>query len=257
MDRESGDGGGNDEDEDDEDDMELSDCEWAGWMRDLDRQGLVEWTLVPRQNHRQTEEHVSLCLLHTFQPESLSRTPLTTTSFSALTSTTTTDHSLSSTSKSSPSAAAAAPLPHHLSRSSLSIGEGSNTPTTLTHPHYPPVRNIITSTVSIGSKPPHSRQCSSTVTAAGIRLRKKDQSNKHKDTGILEIEQVGLTADTTTTTATTTTKGSLSFPNPIYHSPSRIHHLRYQGLRDRTRSYRRRTASTAAQVYLHSASNLR
>jgi hypothetical protein len=46
MDRESGDGGGNDEDEDDEDeeDMELSDCEWAGWMRDLDRQGLVEWT---------------------------------------------------------------------------------------------------------------------------------------------------------------------------------------------------------------------
>jgi hypothetical protein len=40
MDCESGDGGGGDDD--DEDDMELSDCEWEGWMRDFDRQGHVE-----------------------------------------------------------------------------------------------------------------------------------------------------------------------------------------------------------------------
>jgi hypothetical protein len=230
MDREIGNGGGDGEDEDDEDDMELSYCEWEGWMRDLDRQGHVERTRMESSLKAESSaKGGGACIIgpppssapsSLSSAESLSRTPLTT-SCSALTSTTTADHTLSSTSTSSPSAAAAAPLPHHLSRSSLSIGEGSNMPTTLTHPHYPPIRNIITSTVSIGSEPTHSRQCSSTVTTAGIRLRKEDQSNKHKDTGILEIEQVGSTANTTTTTATTTTytKGNLSFPNPIYHSP--------------------------------------
>jgi hypothetical protein len=38
--------------EGDDDEMELSDCNWEGWMRDLDRQGRVERSRTAQEAHR-------------------------------------------------------------------------------------------------------------------------------------------------------------------------------------------------------------
>jgi len=64
--------------------------------------------------------------------------------------------------------------------SPLSIEGGSNT---LIMPTLP-VQNTITSTISVGPRPTHTRQYSSIVTAAGTRLREKGKGNDKEAQGV-------------------------------------------------------------------------
>ena len=157
--------------DDDDDDLELSDCEWEGWMRDLDRQGHIERSRSAKEASRDQESASSAVTPSPTTPSNPSsagspevpprslRLSLVTASSSALDPCTPCDQ----------------PDPQRsMPNSPLSVQEGSNTPTVQAL-LYPPVLQD-SSSLPVSPRPTHTRQRSSTVTAPSSRLRKKDKT---------------------------------------------------------------------------------
>ena len=151
------------------DDAELSECEWEGWMRDLDRQEQVEETRRVGETQQGTTSGVG-----TLSPPPSSRSSVDSIHNRPYT------HALSpqtaSSSTMSPSTVACSSSSTHTGQDLLwsrqSIVDGSNVP-------VPPNPMYLPTTVSTNSEPNHVRRRSSTVTAGGTNvLRKKDRARE-------------------------------------------------------------------------------
>lgn len=133
---------------------ELSDVEWEGWIRDLDRQTEVEGL----RRRDETTTGVS-----DQRPDYQSHLPSPSSSESF--------HQRTRTVSSSPSMSSASASP------STSIDIPSNN---LPRPHYQSFASGVTSTVSVG--PPLSRKRSTTVTVNSV-LRRKDKGKDKQTEG--------------------------------------------------------------------------
>jgi hypothetical protein len=154
------------ESDQDSDDASLSDCEWEGWMRDLDRQGQTQaarhtddeshWHPTPSQP---LSTQSSVDSLHYHAPAPTLSPP--TASSPASSPSTAVD--LLSTSQS-------------VFGSPPSIEDGSTTPVVPTSSHLP-----ATSTASAEPNRLDTRRRSSTVTASHINLLRKKDKGKQKE----------------------------------------------------------------------------
>lgn len=192
-------------------DEELSDVEWRGWMRDLERQARSRQYLDPSQRRRR----VASCGISSSPvPSSPDSDPHFLFPFAS---------TFTSPSKSSSSADRLASNQDHRHafaqrpRSPLSADDLSAM--SLMPPlHGGRITTTITSTVSVGTNPASTRRRSSTVTAGmGSRLRKKKDKGKEK-----ESEGTGTkSSDTTKSTFQPEPTLSLGFsdhPPPLSSS---------------------------------------